>query len=138
MQDYPIGSLLLWETRFVKVYYRSFVKDIHDNMTFEPQLKARESPKRMVLDGQQRLQSFYLGVEGSYNGKRLYFDVTSGGEASTYIDEDGEEVLNKYRFSFWHDEDFTNRPKRFIKVSEMNGWANRFEEDNWEVIDQYH
>ena len=32
----------------------------------------------MVLDGQQRLQSLYLAVYGTYGRKRLYFNVTSG------------------------------------------------------------
>lgn len=30
-----------------------------------------------VIDGQQRLQSFYMGLDGSYNGKILFFDLFS-------------------------------------------------------------
>ncbi|NII26196.1 DUF262 domain-containing protein [Pseudoflavitalea sp. X16] len=30
-----------------------------------------------VIDGQQRLQTFYIGLKGSYNGKVLYFDLFS-------------------------------------------------------------
>lgn len=77
MQGYPFGSLLFWETRFLDIYYRDFVKDAQDNMKFIAKMKDSGRPKRMVLDGQQRLQSLYLGVYGSHNGRRLYFDVTS-------------------------------------------------------------
>lgn len=30
-----------------------------------------------VIDGQQRLQTFYIGLKGSYNGKILYYDLFS-------------------------------------------------------------
>lgn len=30
-----------------------------------------------VIDGQQRLQTFYIGLKGSFNGKDLYFDLYS-------------------------------------------------------------
>ncbi len=31
----------------------------------------------LVIDGQQRLQSFYMGLRGSYSGKTLFFDLFS-------------------------------------------------------------
>ena len=37
-----------------------------------------------VIDGQQRLQSFYIGLCGSYHGKRLYFDLFSDFAHSEY------------------------------------------------------
>ena len=32
----------------------------------------------LVLDGQQRLQSLFIGLKGSYNKKELFFDILSG------------------------------------------------------------
>ncbi len=32
----------------------------------------------LVLDGQQRMQSLFIGLKGSYNGKELYFNILSG------------------------------------------------------------
>ena len=32
---------------------------------------------QLIIDGQQRLQTFYIGLCGSYNGKSLYFDLFS-------------------------------------------------------------
>ncbi len=34
--------------------------------------------KLLVLDGQQRLQSLFIGLRGSYEGKELYLDILSG------------------------------------------------------------
>jgi Protein of unknown function DUF262 len=128
MQGYPFGSLLPWETRFLDVYYRDFVRDARDGITFFPKMKAAGKPKRMVLDGQQRLQSLYLGLYGSHNGSRLYFDVTSGPESQVRADEDEDQALGKYRFAFWRDED-TNRPNRFVRASEIFDWSPKLEDD---------
>jgi hypothetical protein len=45
-----------------------------------------------VLDGQQRLQSLFIGLKGSYGGRELYFDVLSGEVAAP------DDV--KYKFAF--------------------------------------
>jgi len=37
-----------------------------------------------IIDGQQRLQSFYIGLIGSLNGKKLYFDLYSDYEEGEY------------------------------------------------------
>ena len=128
MQGYPFGSLLFWETRFLDVHYRDFVRDARDGMTFNLKIKDAGRPKRMVLDGQQRLQSLYLGVYGSYNGRRLYLDVTSGRESDISNEQNGDEAPGRYRFAFWRDEE-PNRPNRFVRVSEINDWAPRLEDD---------
>ncbi len=46
----------------------------------------------MVLDGQQRLQSLFIGLRGSYLGRELYFDILSGVTAAP------EDI--RYRFAF--------------------------------------
>jgi len=79
---------------------------------------------RMVLDGQQRLQSLYLGVHGSHDGKRLYFNVSSG---PGFKDEESDDVAGSYRFAFWQDEDQANRPKRLVRVADIIDWVARFE-----------
>jgi hypothetical protein len=77
MRGYPIGSLLVWETD-ASVRRRYFVNDWDKKKsvkhTFtEPDAKQ----KRLVLDGQQRLQSLMLGLRGSMNGKSLHFNAAS-------------------------------------------------------------
>jgi len=48
---------------------------------------------KLVLDGQQRLQSLYIALFGSYEGRSLYFDVLSGRDSDDLADE-------KYDFAF--------------------------------------
>lgn len=38
----------------------------------------------LVIDGQQRLQSFYMGLCGAYNGKTMYYDLMSNHEEMDY------------------------------------------------------
>ncbi|MBO1915963.1 hypothetical protein J4727_04920 [Providencia rettgeri] len=49
----------------------------------------------MVLDGQQRLQSFYLALKGSIDGQVLHFNLLSGAESIN------EEI--RYHFEFKDD-----------------------------------
>ena len=37
-----------------------------------------------VIDGQQRLPAFYIGLAGSYNGKELYFGLLSGWDKENF------------------------------------------------------
>lgn len=36
-------------------------------------------------DGQQRLQSFYIGLHGSFGGKKMFFDLYSDFQKGEYI-----------------------------------------------------
>ena len=38
----------------------------------------------LVIDGQQRLQSFYIGLRGSYHGETMYYDLMSNYEEMEY------------------------------------------------------
>src|SRR4051812_15355007 len=96
MREYPFGSLLLWQTRFLEVPYRNFVQDYSPGITFVPQLKKAGVPLRMVLDGQQRLQSLYIAVFGTHDRRRLYFNITSGPGAAQDDSDDALEAA--YRF----------------------------------------
>jgi hypothetical protein len=119
MRGYPFGSLLLWNTQFVEVPFREFVWDWKPGATFVTKVKEPGRPLRMVLDGQQRLQSLYLAVHGSFDGKRLHFNVTSGVGTAGEDEEDGG---RGYRFEFWRDDE-PNRPKRLVKVDRAAAWA---------------
>lgn len=126
MQGYPFGSLLFWQTRFVEVPFRDFVIDFKPGMTFAPKAKREGDPKLMVLDGQQRLQSLYLGLRGTHDGKHLYFNVTSGPDEKA--EQDRGEHQEKYRFEFWRDDEQANRGKRLIRVADVVGWSTRSED----------
>lgn len=92
MREYPISTLLVWKTK-EPVKHRKFIDlykhDIKLSSYFVPD---HSRAKMMVLDGQQRLQSLFIGLKGSYEGKELYLDVMSGSVAAP------DEI--RYRFAF--------------------------------------
>jgi uncharacterized protein with ParB-like and HNH nuclease domain len=55
--------------------YRPFSKEGSFIPTRE--VESLEQQQFFVIDGQQRLQSFYIGLKGSINGKVMYFDLFS-------------------------------------------------------------
>ena len=57
--------------------------------------------QNFVIDGQQRLQTFYIGLRGSINGKVLYFDLYS-------------DYNTEYEFKFEND------PQKLTKQSKEN------------------
>ncbi|HEY0458617.1 MAG TPA: DUF262 domain-containing protein [Pyrinomonadaceae bacterium] len=78
LREYPIGTLLIWKTDS-KIKRRRFIDLYHDNLKLTDFYETEsEMPKMMVLDGQQRLQSLFIGLKGSYNKKELYFNILSG------------------------------------------------------------
>ncbi len=58
--------------------YRPFVQYANDGCVIpSTQVERLGQQQLFIIDGQQRLQSFYIGLKGTYNGKRLFFDLFS-------------------------------------------------------------
>lgn len=55
--------------------YRPFTKDGY--FIASGQVDNLKQLQFFVIDGQQRLQTFYIGLKGTINGKSLYFDLYS-------------------------------------------------------------
>lgn len=79
MRGYPVGIILLWET-YEDIQYRHFVQSYTDDGRYKFFENSKHRKLKVVLDGQQRLQSLYIALNGLYEGKSLYFDVLSGEE----------------------------------------------------------
>ena len=62
--------------------HRPFTKDGSPTTSFMPERIAHTL--MLVIDGQQRLQSFYMGLCGNYDGKILYYDLFSNFKAYDY------------------------------------------------------
>ncbi|MBO0699188.1 MAG: DUF262 domain-containing protein [Zavarzinella sp.] len=93
LREYPIGTLLVWKTNG-QVKRRKFIDNYFhgiDLSVFYVPVDAK--PKQLVLDGQQRLQSLFIGLHGSYGGRELYFNVLSG--------DVREPEDTKYKFKFF-------------------------------------
>jgi hypothetical protein len=94
MREYPIGALLIWKTR-ESVKHRKFIDNYHRDIRLTDFYETENArAKMLVLDGQQRLQSLFIGIKGSYSGtdRELYFDVLSGDVVAP------EDI--RYRFEF--------------------------------------
>lgn len=92
MREYPISTLLVWRTKS-PIRRRKFI----DNYKYSLKLTDFHVPednkvKLLVLDGQQRLQSLFIGLRGSYEKRELFFDVESGDLVAP------EDI--RYRFKF--------------------------------------
>lgn len=75
MRQYPLSSMLFWKTREA-IKHRKFIQNFNGGKV---DLKdhyhhGKTKAKWLVLDGQQRLQSFYLALKGSIDGQVLHFD----------------------------------------------------------------
>lgn len=98
MRVYPIGLILLWET-YNNIQYRKFGKDyLPPIKTYRYYNNTNNNRLKLVLDGQQRLQSLYTSIYGIYNGKYLYFDILSGLETDDFKED-------KYVFRFYRNSD---------------------------------
>jgi len=132
-RGYPIGFFLFWkavgsnkigepeelqvegqtennvDSRII--LYHEFIRTYEDGQSTPKQneLKANEA-KFFVLDGQQRLQSLYLGLEGTYNSRDLYIDLSceaysSQGEIKYFVRFFNIDQLKSYS---------TRNPKRMM------------------------
>lgn len=94
LREYPISTLLVWKTRS-EIRRRKFIdnfKPEHLHRLSDFQVPADNSKKCLVLDGQQRLQSLFIGLKGSFEGRELYLDILSGEIAAP------DDI--KYKFAF--------------------------------------
>lgn len=88
LRGYPIGTFLFWKVK--KEYDISkikFITDFTKNKQSETSTDNSKDEYYLVLDGQQRLQSFLIGLKGSYNGKELYLNVLCENK-EIYTDEE--------------------------------------------------
>ncbi len=107
MRGYPIGIALLWET-YNDIQYRSFVKDYRSGSLYSYNENTRRQKLKLVLDGQQRLQSLYIALYGTLEGKSLYIDVLSGRESDNLAEE-------KFLFEFFSSDDEVKKHRTLIK-----------------------
>jgi uncharacterized protein DUF262/uncharacterized protein DUF1524 len=94
LRQYPISTLLIWKTK-MGVRRRKFIdnfKEQHRHQLSNFKVPDDERKKCLVLDGQQRLQSLFIALQGSYDGKELYLDILSGDLAAP------DDVRFKFKF----------------------------------------
>lgn len=77
MRNYPIGSFLFWELKSDKAYeyvFYNFLKKYDERKPYNERKKGSFLHQEIigVLDGQQRLSSMYLGLQGSHRQRLKY------------------------------------------------------------------
>lgn len=100
MRDYPISTFLFWKQdgaflKKEKIKKLEFVKTSKDRNKENTEISAAKE-YFLVLDGQQRLTTFFLVLKGNYiirnNPYDLYFNILSGDQEQ----EDG--ILFEFKF----------------------------------------
>ena len=106
MRGYPIGIILLWET-YEDIQFRTFVKDYKPGNLYTYHENTQRRRLKLVLDGQQRLQSLYVALYGTLEGKSLYFDVLSG--------QDSDDVAEEKYLFYFATQDEANQRNTLVK-----------------------
>lgn len=86
MRGYPVGIVLLWET-YNDIQFRPFVTDYRSGSLHTYSDNRQKRRIRLVLDGQQRLQSLHIALRGRRDGRELYFDSLSGQQSEDVADD---------------------------------------------------
>lgn len=128
LREYPISTLLVWKTTS-QIRRRKFIDNWRGTLRLSDfYVPPDDGKKSLVLDGQQRLQSLYIGLCGSFDGRVLCLDMLSGKVAAP------EDV--KYQFLFlrpteitfpwvrFKDLVFTTKKKRQV-LAELRAEAGR-------------
>ncbi len=71
------GIIVIEEEKGTKPLFASRVFSKDGGKQNSQNLDVLDRTQLFVIDGQQRLQSFYIGLKGSYFGENLYFDLYS-------------------------------------------------------------
>lgn len=92
LREYPISTLLIWVTDST-IRRRKFIDNWKSSLRLTDFYVPQDDKKKcLVLDGQQRLQSLFIALKGSYEGRELFFDMLSGELAAP------DDVKYKFRF----------------------------------------
>jgi hypothetical protein len=92
LREYPISTLLIWKTTS-GLRRRKFIDNWKKGLRLSDFYVPEDDKKKcLVLDGQQRLQSLFIALHGSYDGLELHFNILSGEVAAP------DDV--KYQFKF--------------------------------------
>lgn len=127
MADFPIGSFLFWlleqkNKEEWPVY--EFIRDFDGESPHNPSATMSEITKdiKLVLDGQQRITSLYIGLKGKYRyfyyrwkETRLYLNLLK----SALPNEDNPEELT-YGFAFRENTDSDGETPQLWYISDSN------------------
>jgi len=114
MRGYPISTFLFWKITNNKneVTKLEFIKNFERDSKNEINSDTERDEYWLVLDGQQRLQSFFIALKGSFNEREFFFNALS---KKPLEDEEEDESEIIYETNF-----FKKKNSSFIKEEEDN------------------
>lgn len=71
------GIIVIEEDKDTKPLFASRIFSRDGNQLPSQNIEQLSKTQYFVIDGQQRLQSFYIGLKGTFHGKTLFFDLFS-------------------------------------------------------------
>ncbi|PKH69197.1 hypothetical protein CXF61_01360, partial [Psychrobacter sp. 4Dc] len=111
MRDYPIGTFLFWELTAQKAHgytFYEFLKNYHQRDSKNKIVNhSFSSDIHGVLDGQQRISSMYIALQGVYCTKKKYAKTKNDNaypERQMYINL----LDSNYEFKFLTEKDAQN------------------------------
>jgi len=108
LREYPIGTLLVWKTKR-KIRRRKFIDNYKKSLKLtDSYIPVDDKVKMLVLDGQQRLQSFFIGLKGSYENNELVINILSGDSVAP------DDIKYKFKFIKNNEVDFP-----WVKIKEI-------------------
>jgi uncharacterized protein with ParB-like and HNH nuclease domain len=117
LRDYPISTFLFWKLngKFIQdkeIKKLKFVEKSDQDNVLDTSINTGKE-YMLVLDGQQRITTFFLVLKGNYIQRNrnydLYFNILSG-------DEENEEDGLLYEFNFFN----SNKGEKFIEKGKDN------------------
>lgn len=114
LREYPINTLMFWRIDHIRQQQIDFYRFLNPKYTYGvtsndefDKSAADDSEKLIVIDGQQRLTSIYIGLYGTYQTGKVK-------PMSLYLrlDKPANDVEKKYDFRFMTDSQFKKHEKQ--------------------------
>ncbi len=136
MKGYPIGTFLFWfleEENVNKYTFYKFLHNYHQRDNYKNEIAPRPELKKNiigVLDGQQRLSSMYIALQGTYAYKKPYCSWNNDNafpQRELYLNLIGnrDDNNNLYEFKFLTKEEKVKITTKelWFKVKDVFSWG---------------
>lgn len=144
MRGYPIGTFLFWflkEENVNKYTFYKFIQKYHQRDNNKNEISPRPELKNNiigVLDGQQRLSSMYIALQGTYAYKKPYYSWNNDNafpERELYLNliNNGDKENNLYEFKFLTNEEYSvvDDKQLWFNVKDVLTWGEDPEIDDY-------
>ena len=147
MRGYPIGTFLFWFVRGEKkneyTFYK-FLQEYHERDNYLNEIAAKPELKEEiigVLDGQQRLSSMYIALQGTYAYKKRYRhwnDDAAFSKRKLYLNllkdpvgDEGDDFIYEFKFLTDNDAETADKKNIWFLVREVFRWGEDPEIDEY-------